>query len=398
MDIDAAQIGRRAREVRAWRGMSLTATAGLAGMSSGYLSMIERGHRPVTKRTVLESLATALRVSPAELTGKPYPPADAGARTVMAAMADVGDALTGWWVGEVPDSITRRPWGAVLADVDTLNLTLRPNADYTAQVNLIPNLIRDLLAAAAIPAHRTDALIGLLSAYKAAAYLSHDLGVAGLPMLAAERMHQAAEALDDPGWLAYASYQRAQLLSGTNRPRQYQLAVAIAQNESARAETRGLAHLTAALSSATQGDPDMAMTHLDEAAALADHIDADVSPWMQTNFGRVNVGIWRVSIGVELGHGAKIGEIAAGFQPSGVSKSRQAAFWLDYGRGLLADRKHHKRGLAALLQAEKLAPQKVRNNVFAREAVSSVLAATRREAGSRDLRGLAWRMGVAPIG
>jgi hypothetical protein len=45
-----------------------------------------------------------------------------------------------------------------------------------------------------------------------------------------------------------------------------------------------------------------------------------------------------------------------------------------------------------------LAPQQVRNNVFAREAVTGLLASSRREAGGRELRGLAWRMGVAPTG
>jgi transcriptional regulator with XRE-family HTH domain len=43
VDIEHARIGRRVREVRIWRRMNLSATAGLAGMSPAYLSMIERG-------------------------------------------------------------------------------------------------------------------------------------------------------------------------------------------------------------------------------------------------------------------------------------------------------------------------------------------------------------------
>lgn len=209
-------------------------------MSPAYLSMIERGERPVTKREVLERLANALQVSPAELTGKPYAPADTTSETVLAAMASVGDALTGWWVGEVPDTATPRPWDALRADLDTLNLSLRPNADYAAQATLLPSLVCDLLAAANTSANRAEALVGLFSAYKAAAYLAHDLGVAGLPMLAAERMRQAAEELDEPAWLGYASYQRAQLLTGTNRARQYQLAVDVAQTEAAPSGTSRL--------------------------------------------------------------------------------------------------------------------------------------------------------------
>lgn len=307
------------------------------------------------------------------------------------------DALTGWWLGEVPDG-PRRPWEAVRADVDRLNLELRPNADYAAQAALLPTLIRDLLAAVHDSRHRSAALIGLLAAYKAVAYLAHDLGVPGLPMLAVERMRATAEELDDPGWLAYAAYQRSQLISGANRSRQYELAVSVADMPGSRIEVRGLAHLTAALSSAARGRADSAQDHLAEAAGLAERIEPDVSPWMQTNFGRTDVGIWRVSIGLELGDGAKVAEIAARVRPDGVSRSRQAAFWIDYGRGLLTERKHRERGLAALLRAEKLAPQKVRNNVFVRESVADLLRQTRREAGGRDLRGLAWRMGIAPTG
>ncbi|MGH3859835.1 helix-turn-helix domain-containing protein [Actinokineospora sp.] len=43
MQIEDAHIGRRVREVRSWRGLSLTAAAQLAGIQPSYLSMIERG-------------------------------------------------------------------------------------------------------------------------------------------------------------------------------------------------------------------------------------------------------------------------------------------------------------------------------------------------------------------
>jgi hypothetical protein len=39
-----------------------------------------------------------------------------------------------------------------------------------------------------------------------------------------------------------------------------------------------------------------------------------------------------------------------------------------------------------------------RHDVFVRETVAGLLCQARRDAGGRELRGLAWRMGVAPIG
>jgi hypothetical protein len=65
---------------------------------------------------------------------------------------------------------------------------------------------------------------------------------------------------------------------------------------------------------------------------------------------------------------------------------------------LVAERKTRDRGITALLRAETLAPQLTRNNVYVREAVSTLLSTARRDAGGRELRGLAWRMGIAPIG
>jgi transcriptional regulator with XRE-family HTH domain len=394
-----SHAGRRVREIRHWRGMSLKALADLSGFSQSYVSMLERGQRPFDSRRTLEAIANALRVSPVELTGRPY---EAG-RSVSAdttaateAMKAVDDALTGWWLGEVPD-VPARPWPAIAEDVRLLNLRLRPNAEYAAQGAVLPGLICDLLAAALNdPEHRSDALVGLIGAYKAAAYLAHDLSFAGLPALAVDRMRQVAEELSDPVWTSYAAYQRAQLLSGANRRRQYEMAVAAADAAPAtRPEVQGMANLTAAMASAAQGDGDTAEAHLSEAAALAELIDADVSPWCQTNFGRTNVGIWRLSIGVELGGGARVAEAASTVRPGGVSQSRQAAFWIDYGRALLTERKTQDRGLAALLQAETLAPQKLRTNPFVRETVANLLGAARRDAGARDLRGLAYRLGIA---
>ncbi len=42
---DALTIGARARLIRRRRGLGLATAAGLAGISKGYLSMLERGRR-----------------------------------------------------------------------------------------------------------------------------------------------------------------------------------------------------------------------------------------------------------------------------------------------------------------------------------------------------------------
>ena len=54
-------------------------------------------------------------------------------------------------------------------------------------------------------------------------------------------------------------------------------------------------------------------------------LTADVSAWpgnVNMRFGRTNVGIWRVSIAVELGCGGKVAEIASGSQEQSTGLSQ----------------------------------------------------------------------------
>jgi transcriptional regulator with XRE-family HTH domain len=54
--------------------LSLDVVAGLAGISTPYLSLLERGQRGFNRRGLLDDLAAALGCSLADLTGQPYLP------------------------------------------------------------------------------------------------------------------------------------------------------------------------------------------------------------------------------------------------------------------------------------------------------------------------------------
>lgn len=403
MDVEHAHMGRRIRELRSWRKMDQAAVAGLAELSQSYISLVERGKRQVTDRLTLERIAYALRVSPLELAPKlDMLPEDGSAQT-HTAMATLGDLLGGWWVGEVPEA-PGRPLPEVLDELARFHAArnsggFQAAGDYPTQVATLAPIIRDLLAAAADPQMRREALAPLLTAYHVAGSISARLRIPGMPSLAADRMRQVAAELDDPVWDAVSQWGRAHFLSGTNRGRQYELAVAVADQAPAdRAETRGMANLTAALAAAAQGDGDLAETHLAEADAVADVLDVETSPWPAgiMQFGRTNVGIFRVSIGVELGQGGRVAEYASAVRTETISRGRQASFWIDYGRGMVVERKKREDGVAALLRAEHLAAQQVRTNIWAREAVTGLLSADLRPPVATEVRGLAWRMGIAP--
>ena len=59
-----------------------------------------------------------------------------------------------------------------------------------------------------------------------------------------------------------------------------------------------------------------------------------------------------------------------------------------------ASDRREKEVVRVLLHAEQL----IYHDVFVRETLADLLRAARRGAGGRELRGLAWRLGVTPIG
>jgi transcriptional regulator with XRE-family HTH domain len=103
--------GHPLRQARLRRGLTQVELAGLAGLASSYISMIERGQRPLRRRDHVNALAAALRVPPAEIapsmiTGSDeWAPAPASACAFPAAGDDLTMArhrdLAGRFVGHV---------------------------------------------------------------------------------------------------------------------------------------------------------------------------------------------------------------------------------------------------------------------------------------------------------
>jgi hypothetical protein len=223
--------------------------------------------------------------------------------------------------------------------------------------------------------------------------------------VAARLVQQCAEELDNPVWLGYAAYLRGHASGFLDRAAQYRRSVAAAQQLSGRlddlnaVQACGMLHLSAALAAAVQADSDTATTHLDEAAALAGRMDTDVGTWAHLWFGVTNVGVWRTSLAVELGEHGRALQAAQAVHPELLpSTSRQADFWAEVGRALVAGKRTREKGIRVLLHAERLAPQRIYHDVFVREAIADALRQARRAAGGRELRGLAGRLGVDTAG
>lgn len=405
MDIQDTHIGRRVREVRIWRGLSVTALAGLAGMSTSYLSLIERGLRPVTRQATLEALANALQVSPEELTGQPYQSGDTLSQEAHAGIAAVEAALDAYDLGTDPE-VPYRPWPELSLAVEQLNTVVREDADYAGLGAIIPSLLAELHAAYTHdPAHRREILVGLVYAYRSAAGFTKMMGVRGLPMVAARLAQNCADELAEPEWVGFGAFLRGYAAGALNRPHQYTLAVRTTEELSPHfdnpdvVQAAGALHLNAALVCAARGQAELARDHVAEAAELAARLPSDVGNFGWLHFRPENVGVWRTSLGTELGEGAKVAEYAKSVRPAMIEgKARKAAFLADVGRALTAEKRTREQGIQVLADAERTAPQLIRNNPYVRDLVSSQLVHARRDAGGRELRGLAYRMGVAPKG
>ena len=401
--MQARSIGGRIREIRVWRRMSLKATAELAGITESYLSRIERNERAVNSRSLLDAIAAALRVAPSELAGQTFPPATADSVTAetQAAVIALDAALSDYRLGE-PTGETARLWSAVAADLDRLNTVLRPASDYAAQGVLLPRLMTELHTLYVTdPGQRVDICKALMDCYHAAGVLLKNLGVRGLPSVAAFRAQQVAEELDDPAWLGLAAWLRAFTVDGKGRPRMLAISLRGANElephlDDPRArQMYGALHLNAALASAAMRRGGDSADHLNEAAAMAERVSGGGRGFGDLYFGPDNVGIWRLSIAVEQGEVGRAREIARLVDPSRVpSAARQAMFWADLGRGMAQQRSTRDAAVGALVRAEKIAPQRIRPNPFVRETIADLMRRTQRDAVGRDLRGMAYRMGI----
>ena len=401
---EAKALGRRLRELRCWRDLTLREAAGLAGLSFSFWGQVERGEKPVTNRRTLEAMADALRVHPTELTGQPWTPLDAADADAQAGLLAIDTALERYELGVDPE-VPVRDWPQIQADLERLVHLHHHVVDYTAAAELAPVLIGDLQGAyVRLPQRRREVLLGLIDTHRVAMRTAKDLGGHGLPGLAARAVQQCAEELEDPVWLGCATVVRAYATGELDRLAQYRRSVAAADALTGRLDSSdalqacGMLHLSAAQAAGAQADHDTAATHLEEASALAARMDTEVGTWANLFFGPTNVGEWRTHIALGLGEYGEAVQIAKAVHPELLPKRSQAFFWSEVGRAMVAEKKTRDKGVRVLLYAEQLGPQMIRRDVLVREVVAGLLRRARRDAGGRELRGLAWRMGVAPIG
>lgn len=398
-------IGARLRFLRRWRGMTQVQLAGLAGMSSGAISMIENGQLPLDRRSRISALAAALRISETDLIGMaPHMGADPQQSGPHGFIPALRTALLTNSLGR-PAVDRARPAAELDAEASELARLFR-RCDLLAVGQRMPALLDELHFAASADQgeqERKAGLGALTEACVTAAFTAKSLGYPDLAHIAALRAEDVAKLLGDPvaqGKAAFLRFHTApRELPAWDRSR------AMAEQAAAALEPHagtvqgtcvlGVLTLSAALASAVLQDGPAADHWLSEAAGMARRVPDDMDANWQS-FGATNVAVWRSALAVERGEdGGEILRLAGAVDERKLTAgSRRADFLADIGCGLARDTRTRPQAMQWLRRAEDAGPQRVRNSPAARDAVAFLLQRARSDAGGRELRGMAARMGV----
>jgi transcriptional regulator with XRE-family HTH domain len=394
--MNAGGIGLSVRRARHARGLTLQEAADRAGRSKAWLSNIENGVRALDRRADIAALAAALDVSADTLLGEPAPEVQAGRRAWN--LAPLRAALLDASPDDPPD-IPARPV-SVLAELNRQADEALRWSRYDELLPLLPPLIGELEVHAATGGgpDRDEALRLLLPATATAVITLRYANQPDLATWAAERGRQAAAMTGDPVLAGAAAFAAAHARNSANRPRALLASAkaadaveAVADGNPFAHQVHGMLRLSAALARAVQGDHAGAAEQGAEAARIAARMDDD--PAAYELFGPSNVRVWRASLAVEAGNAEDALKHAAGVRPRALaSGNRRAALKIERARALamLGKRDADGEAITELRLAERMSPAQVHGSPLLRELVRDLLD----RAAGRDLRGLAWRMGV----
>jgi transcriptional regulator with XRE-family HTH domain len=396
MAVEHPEIGRRLRQIRHARAKSRSVVAGLAGISTSYLSMLERGERALDRRSLIVALADALEVAPTEITGVGV--TTPGEVAEDRSLNDVRLALVAVAMDEPRGQVM--PVEALAARVTAI-LEAQRDCRYAEVGQSLPTLIRDLHttleAGRAGRAERAVLRLLTLTHVQGAQAWLMDIGAPiDLAWQAAMLGRRAAERLDEPLTHGVSAFGTAFGLLGTGA---FDLAAStlaaptVGTGTTEAMQVAGMLALTSSLVAAAQGNQAARTAAMDHADELAGRTGDGNAMWF--GFGPSNVGVWRMSVALEAGEHAEAARIAATVDPNALpSPTRRSAYWREYGRALARLPRRHDEAVLMLRRAEQISPARIHRHPFMRSIIAELLARTKRGPVGRELRGMAYRAGL----
>lgn len=399
---ESRYVGRRVRVIRARRGMSQQMLADLAGMSRSAIAKYETGDRPVDSRRTLYALAQALSVTLADLTGHNEERFDPSVTGVHGSVPAIETAI--WATGNITPTAPTRSIDELTSaarDTETLNV----ECDYVTLGPKIAPLLSECYQHVRDEggSDRDRAWDVLAMTAHTAASVLKSFGYLSLAWTAAQEAEKAAQNIGGTAALAAVAFTRSQILlsrpGGLPAALQHATTVGAQLSDDARTtgeiELCGMLRLQSGLVTAAMGnDPE---PHFAEAARQATRLTQaapGTSLLSNPTFGKTNVTLWRMSAAMELRDAEKVLTLAPQLSPADLpSEGRRAQYFVEVGRAH-AIRRSYRESLHALLRAEHIAPQKVRNMTHVRELVGHMMRSARRNLTIGELEQLAQRVGV----
>ncbi|MEV0327846.1 helix-turn-helix domain-containing protein [Micromonospora echinospora] len=390
-------IGRRVAQWRMRRRMSQQVFADRIGKSKSWVDKIERGVRALDRFSVIEDIASVLRVDPVVLLGRDaLPPAVAadakGVEGVRAALALYNVPQTGQRAQPAPT-----PAG-LARNVEHAWLTYQ-HARYPQLLRMLPDLLDAARRARA--QHGEPAGEMLVQVYRVTSSVLVKLGEADLAWLAADRATATAD--PDPLLTAAATVSLGQALRALGRGRLAMTVTIAAAHRIAppvphdgppdELSVLGTLLLQAALAAAGCGDERSVHELIDQAAEIAEQVgDGYDHQW--TNFGPTVVELARIAAAVDLGDAGdavtRHEKVTSREQWRRLPAEHRAAHLLDVARAYLQVGDLAGAG-RVLVAADHTAPAEIR-----RPAARTVLAEVARGgAVPADVARLAAAVGVA---
>ncbi|MGH4020274.1 MAG: helix-turn-helix domain-containing protein [Pseudonocardiaceae bacterium] len=395
---DNITIGQRLRRIRKARGKSLRVVADLTGgvASFGHLSDIENGKAPLDSLKLITALAKVLQIAPSELTGIPVL-APGNGHTDSATEA-VRRALVAVDVGRPGGLVV--PAG-VLRDRVTQILRKRQACRFAEVATDLPGLIRDLHTTLDTGRDHGELLelAVALHVHGTQLWLRHAGAPGDLRRHAAFlARHTAAEhgEITTLGAAAFGTV-HALVADGMFDVAQDELdAVALPSTMPETAGLVGALTMTNASIAAADNRPGDVAAPMEAAAELAQRFgEIGEDDPLGFVFGPTDVGLWSMAFALEAGEPDRAVSIAEGVHPQRhPHATRRTTYWVDFGRAAARLRGRRDDAVRALLTAEDLFPVRLYRNPFARDAIAGLVEQSRRDAGGRDLRGLASRAGL----
>lgn len=394
-------LGERVKELRREQGLDQRGLADVVKRSVSWVSQVERGEMVVSDVGMIQRLAVALSVPSRELVElvlgedagelerqRPYVEvlrlALAGHPAPQAALGMAPRKRATAGLDRLPEQVAKA-WALVHASA------------FGELGPLLAGVIPDLeaLSRNSEGDERAEVFSLLADAYQVAAAMLVKVGDIGAGWIAADRAISAGERCGDRSLIMAGQLRMGHTFVNSSEDELalhvLRQAVALAKTLPSDADT-GLVSLTGACAlllsvlEARRGNAEEAHRHLRVATGLARHLGADRNDH-GTEFGPTNVKLHQVAVEVELGNAAEALRLARPVDASGLSAERRARFLVDVARAH-AQRREVARSVAALAQAEAIAPTEVSDSRRVRELLEDLehLAKGRPIPGLRPLK------------